>query len=100
MIWYRLVLYPLTDVDEEFLTTSQGEFIAVSAGPADSELSSNQDTKDPSAADDPSSSPPSNNSDETSTDEFKLRSCLPAHMFSRDEFSIWHILRQCIGKVI
>ncbi|CAK8690875.1 unnamed protein product [Clavelina lepadiformis] len=26
------------------------------------------------------------------------RTSLPVPMFSRDEFSIWHILRQCIGK--
>lgn len=29
----------------------------------------------------------------------KYRDTLPIPMFSRDEFSIWHILRQCIGKV-
>ena len=27
------------------------------------------------------------------------RNRLPVPMFSREEFSIWHILRQCIGKV-
>jgi len=27
------------------------------------------------------------------------RAHLPVPMFSREEFSIWHILRQCIGKV-
>ena len=27
------------------------------------------------------------------------RTRLPFPMFSRDDFSIWHILRQCIGKV-
>lgn len=28
-----------------------------------------------------------------------IRSCLPAPMFSRNDFSIWSILKKCIGLV-
>ena len=31
--------------------------------------------------------------------KFSYRLKLPAKSFSRDQFSIWHVLRQCIGKV-
>jgi len=34
----------------------------------------------------------------SSSDGFRHRDSLPVEMFSRDDFSIWHVLRECIGK--
>lgn len=89
-----------SDVDEEFLTTSQnmeGEYMAVSANPdpdqepkLQSPSSSNENTNMTQINPDPDGG--------SAGSEFQHRRCLPANMFSRDEFSIWHILRQCIGK--
>nr|CAB3264582.1 oxysterol-binding protein-related protein 2-like [Phallusia mammillata] len=42
--------------------------------------------------------PSSGNVEHQKNGEFVYRETLPGPMFSRDDFSIWHILRQCIGK--
>ncbi|XP_064651770.1 oxysterol-binding protein-related protein 1-like [Lineus longissimus] len=40
----------------------------------------------------------SNSAPSENLSKWKARMCLPVPMFSRNDFSVWSILRQCIGK--